>query len=233
MVEAAINVEDSEHLALASLGQARSSKKRMRHINNERQRRMLMNTLLDSLQSLLPDAHPRKDRCTLLTEVIEYIHSLEREIAQLEERTEEIKRLKTTVKSTASPNSNQMMSGMFTSSSEDSTVSLCLRNWHVEFVTPKHLLFQNSSTSMTVDSHEGLEEFIITFSSISTRGLLPHVLQIFQQNLIDIIAATVSTTDNLQFLFYIHVKVRIHCTTFSLFGLSTFYIVNNQVQLRV
>eukprot|EP00250_Pteridium_aquilinum_P016924 c23367_g1_i2 orf=533-979(-) len=66
------------------------SMKRRRHISIERQRRVQMNTLLESLQALLPDSTPRKDRYTLLTEITNYLQSLEKSIQDLATCKEEI-----------------------------------------------------------------------------------------------------------------------------------------------
>lgn len=60
------------------------------HIYSERQRRKGMTHLYTTLLSLLPDANPKTDRCTVLTEAMEYIHILQAQVEELGRQKTEI-----------------------------------------------------------------------------------------------------------------------------------------------
>eukprot|EP00250_Pteridium_aquilinum_P013162 c21169_g1_i1 orf=47-814(+) len=172
------------------------SKKRMRHINNERQRRILMNTLLDSLQALLPDPHPRKDRCALLTDVIAHVQSLEEEVQDLAARTTHIKKSMPKITHPAGTNI-----------STGKPVTAILRNLHVQFINSHEKL-----TAASSPSSNWTEEIVITFTSSPIRGLHSHVLSLFQRNHMEVINASLSTTPDAQVLYYIHARVsKEHC----------------------
>lgn len=163
-----------------------------------------MSTLLESLQALLPDPRPRKDRCTLLTEVIDYIRSLEERLKEVAIRKAEImaaqeqggliiKRNKEADAAQADPDA---MAAIITVSQQQP----CLRNVHVQEIA------LHGSTTNTLANYL-MEEALITFASCCIEGLWSRILLLFHNHQIDIINATLSTTPDSQMLYYIHARV--------------------------
>lgn len=70
--------------------QKESLTRREIHIFSERQRRKGMTHLYTILHSLLPDAKPKTDRCTVLTEAMEYIQELQMRLNDLGTQKNEI-----------------------------------------------------------------------------------------------------------------------------------------------
>ncbi|KAH7432665.1 hypothetical protein KP509_07G032900 [Ceratopteris richardii] len=197
--EATAGGSGEEEMAMVGCKGSGCSNKRLRHINNERQRRVLMNNLLDSLQSLLPDHHPRKDRCTLLTDVIAHVQSLEGEIQELQARTAQMKKMKMTVHSPPSATNSATLPAALP---EGPAIFSTVRSMHVE------LMKRNEEDSPADPSNDDdAEEAIITFATFSARGLLPHIFNFLQQNHIDVLSATISATPDMQLLYYIHAKI--------------------------
>eukprot|EP00250_Pteridium_aquilinum_P016925 c23367_g1_i4 orf=480-1109(-) len=162
------------------------SMKRRRHISIERQRRVQMNTLLESLQALLPDSTPRKDRYTLLTEITNYLQSLEKSIQDLATCKEEI--MSSLTKATTTIKLNKVA----TLSTPLHQVSL--RNFHV------HVFKQCKSMN-------GLKEIIITFTSPRIKGIFSQILFLFNLNQVQVINATISGALDNQLLHYFHAQV--------------------------
>ncbi|KAH6559289.1 hypothetical protein KP509_1Z015800 [Ceratopteris richardii] len=64
--------------------------RRQIHIFSERERRKGMTHLYSVLHSLLPDAKPKTDRCTVLTEAVDYIHALQAKLSDLGTQKDEM-----------------------------------------------------------------------------------------------------------------------------------------------
>ncbi|KAH7430219.1 hypothetical protein KP509_09G089000 [Ceratopteris richardii] len=191
------------------------SKKRMRHIYNERKRRILMNNLLDSLQSLLPNPYPRKDRCALLSDVIEHVQTLEEQARDLEARTVQITRAKVASRSSSCPTRLTDPARKLPGLSETPLSPNFVRNLHVQFMSSMHSGHCRRSNNSAGDESDNCvssdgdkeEEVLITFTSPSGRGLLPHVLDLLQRTELRLIDFTLSARGEDDMLWYIHAQV--------------------------
>lgn len=176
--------------------------KNKKHIYIERQRRIYMNTLLESLQALLPDPRPRKDRCTLLSEVTDYLRSLEGSLKELAIRKAEIMAALAQGGGQIIKLNNEAQAADHEGAVAAASVSLqpCLRNVRVQEI--------KSGGSTTNPLANPIEEVIITFVSPCVNGLWSQILFLFHKHQIDIITATLSTTTtDAQVLHYIHARV--------------------------
>ncbi|KAH7430217.1 hypothetical protein KP509_09G088900 [Ceratopteris richardii] len=188
------------------------SKKRMRHIDNERKRRILMNNLLDSLQSLLPDSYPRKDRCALLSDVIEHVQLLEDQARRLEAQTAQMTREKVALRHSAS-RTKVCPTDELTGQSKGPPCPELVRNFHVQFMPPLHnghpraAEGSHNSTNGSDGGGGDRKELVLTFASPSRSGLLPHVLELLQRSELIVMDCSLSTIGDDEILWYIHAQV--------------------------
>ncbi|KAI5059303.1 hypothetical protein GOP47_0025622 [Adiantum capillus-veneris] len=165
------------------------------HIFSERQRRKGMTHLYTILHSLLPDAKPKTDRCTVLTEAMDYIHELQMRLNELGTQKNEI------LESIAEQ--LQMDSSNLTGSRMQGGVENVGRNFD-DLIT-EEMREEILAAADVVVRFCGRDAFI-TLNSPRRNGVWSAILHVLHEQDMDLLNVTLSTSNDMDY-HCIHAKV--------------------------
>ncbi|KAH9307406.1 hypothetical protein KI387_035317, partial [Taxus chinensis] len=163
------------------------------HIQSERERRKGMNSLFERMRSLLPSAIQKADKSTIVSEIINYIHSLQQNLEDLNKKR---------VKMLSSPGSGTAHIKTEPASCAESVQSEC-----TDTDSPVSLSLNDECTKQTsqVTLHFNGNDIFITVCCSHKANLLPSIIYVVEDHSLQIMSANVSTTDTVAF-HCLHVK---------------------------
>lgn len=164
------------------------------HIFSERQRRKGMTHLYAILQSLLPDAKPKTDRCTVLTEAMDYIQ-------ELQLRVDDLGRQRTEILTSMGENPNLDASGG-TLNGGDGAAS---QSGRTLAELREEVREQILSAADVVVRFCGRDAFI-TLNSPKRKGVWSGILQVLHEQDMELLNVTLSTSNDIDY-HCIHAKI--------------------------
>lgn len=172
------------------------------HIFSERQRRKGMTHLYAILHSLLPDAKPKTDRCTVLTEAMEYIHELQTRLDELGRQKGEIMALMgEQLNVDSSAGSGSLVQG----GADGAESGFRMGNMGLDDLISEEMREEILAAADVVVRFCGRDAFI-TLNSPKRNGVWSAILQVLHQHDLELLNVTLSTSNDMDY-HCIHAKV--------------------------
>ncbi|MCO5589163.1 hypothetical protein L7F22_043129 [Adiantum nelumboides] len=170
------------------------------HIFSERQRRKGMTHLYTILHSLLPDAKPKTDRCTVLTEAMDYIHELQMRLNELGmQKNEILESIAEQLQVESSTATGSLMQG----GSDSATLGRHVGSMD-DFIT-EEMREEILAAADVVVRFCGRDAFI-TLNSPRRNGVWSAILHVLHEQDMDLLNVTLSTSNDMDY-HCIHAKV--------------------------
>lgn len=176
--------------------QKESLTRREIHIFSERQRRKGMTHLYAILHSLLPDAKPKTDRCTVLTEAMDYIH-------ELQVRVDDLGRQRTEILTSMGEQPNLDASGGTSLHGGDGAASLSGRMLAELSEDVREQILSAADVVVRFCSRDAF----ITLNSPKRKGVWSGILQVMHEQDMEVLNVTLSTSNDDIDYHCIHAKI--------------------------
>ncbi|GLJ23892.1 hypothetical protein SUGI_0454020 [Cryptomeria japonica] len=163
------------------------------HIQSERERRKGMNNLFERMRALLPSPNQKVDKSTVVSEIINYIQSLQQNLEDLNKKR---------AKTVSSPGAGTAPIKTEPVNCAESIQSRC-----TDSDSPPSLSLNEESTKQApqVALHFNGNDIFITICCSHKANLLPAIIYVVEDHKLQIMCANVSRTDTVAF-HCLHVK---------------------------